>query len=237
MLHLNTEGYEKLEFLPVGISKLVSLRKLGQVVLKKNAANALQLMGLKGLTLLQQLSIIFSGSQGLIKEVFGEMTQMRKLFFQNSDDHALLLLPQEMSSMRRLEILHLHNCVMPAWISKLYNLMVLVMKGDHSANYLPLQKVPNLQRLTLLQNSNCTQFPVEFGMPPSFPKLESLIIQDFSVLESFHSLEVDSMPKLKYFHLQNCSRLKGLPQGLDKLESLQELKVISIEACISNPQL
>ncbi|GLJ39101.1 hypothetical protein SUGI_0797070 [Cryptomeria japonica] len=236
LLHLNTEGCEKLEFLPSGVSKLVSLRKLGQVVFKKDAPKALQLMDLKDLSLLQQLSIEISGSQSLKKGIFGEMTQMRKLFFSNSDDHIVIHLPDDMSSMTRLEILHLHNCVLPTWISQLHNIMVLLLKGDHSANYRPLLTLPNLQRLILSQNNHCTEFPSEFGMYPSFPKLEIFEIEDFSLLRSFPSVNEDAMPKLKYFRLKNCSQLKGLPEGLDQLKSLQELQVVGIEACRTDLQ-
>ncbi|GLJ24213.1 hypothetical protein SUGI_0461680 [Cryptomeria japonica] len=241
LLNLNVAGCSNLAWVPLGISKLVSLRILGQVVfkLRGNATNALQLRDLKELTLLQHLSIAFSGRsncQDITVGIFGGMEDMRKLFFENYDEDYLVQLPEDMSGMRRLEILHLHNCVVPSWISQLHNLMLLLLKGDYSDSYQDLQTIPNLRRLILIQNKQCIDFPTDFGYPLSFPKLEALVIEDFCQLQRFPSLADNAMPMLQHFRLVNCRRLERIPQGLDRLNSLEKLQVIGCERCRNDLQ-
>ncbi|GLJ24211.1 hypothetical protein SUGI_0461610 [Cryptomeria japonica] len=65
----------------------------------------------------------------------------------------------------------------------------------------------------------------------SFPKLEALIIEDFGRLQRLPSLGDHSMPMLQHLRLANCMRLEGIPQGLDRLNSLKELQVICCEGC------
>ena len=161
---------------------------------------------------------------------------MRKLFFENCDEDYLVQLPDDMAGMRRLEILHLHNCVAPPWISQLHNLMLLLLKGDDSHNYHSLQTIPNLRRLILMQNKQCIDFPADFGSPMSFPKLEALIIEDFLQLRRFPCLEENAMPMLQHFRLANCGRMERIPQGLDRLNSLEELQVVGCEGCRNDLQ-
>ncbi|GLJ24204.1 hypothetical protein SUGI_0461530 [Cryptomeria japonica] len=141
-----------------------------------------------------------------------------------------------MSVMRQLEILHLHNCVVPSWISELHNLMLLLSRGDYSDNYQALQTIPNLRRLILMHNKQCTDLPADFGNPLSFPKLEALVIEEFCQLQRFRSLGDNAMPMLQQFQLVNCRRLEGIPQGLDCLNSLEEVQVIGCERCRNDLQ-
>ncbi|GLJ15336.1 hypothetical protein SUGI_0251500 [Cryptomeria japonica] len=237
LLHLNVTGCKNMVRFPVGTSKLFSLRILGEVVfdLRGNPKNSLKLTHLKGLTLLQQLSVAIGPAVELPNNIFGEMEDMRKFFFDNRDQNSRVELPEDMAVMKRLVILHLRNCVLPAWISHLNNLTLLLLERDHSENYEALQTIPNLRRLILMQNNKCIDFTPESetidfapesGNSVSFPNLEKLIIEEFSQLQKFPVLGDKAMPKLQYFRLVNCNQLKGLPQGLDLLNSLQVLQVI-----------
>jgi hypothetical protein len=203
MLHLNVKRCKNLKSLPGGISKLIYLRTLkGALVFKREskAPNAaLQWTDLKGLTRLQDLSITVtidvqsssseSEGEGIdLEGTFGGMTNMRSLSFGNTKSSCgLLCLPKDMEQMERLEIVRLSNCSVPKWIFELENLMVLVLDGDNSSvEYRGLQKIPNLKKLRLSNNKECVGFPVEFGEPRAFPKLEMLTIKHFNCLEKFH---------------------------------------------------
>lgn len=69
MLHLNVKSSKKkLKWLPVGISKLVSLQTLKGIQLESKNAKALQLRDLKGLTHLEQLSLNFDSNQWTVND-------------------------------------------------------------------------------------------------------------------------------------------------------------------------
>jgi len=256
MLHLNVKGSKNLESLPVGISKLIYLHTLkGTVFKRENAANAkglqlsdvlkrkkvanvkaLQLRDLRELTVLQRLSLTLDSpsSQGIIQledGIFVGMTKMRAFSFKyiNSlNDAGLLRLPTDVKVMKRLEIIHLNGCVVDKWIFQFQNLMELELNGDNgsTADYRGLEKIPNLQKLTLSVNQKCLEFPMEFGEPGAFPKLEKLIIKGFNCLEYFPSLQDGAMPMLKCLQMKYCTQFKDVTEALQgRNGTLEEIKM------------
>lgn len=256
ILHLNVKGSKKLESLPVGISKLIYLHTLkGTVFKREKAANAkglqlsnvlkrkklansraLQLKDLKELTVLQRLSLTLDSASSqdiahLEEGVFHGMTKMRAFSFKyiNSlNDAGLLHLPKDVEVMKRLEIIHLSGCVVDKWIFQLQNLMELELNGDNgsAADYKGLEKIPNLQKLTLSLNQKCVGFPMEFGEPGAFPKLEKLIIKSFNCLEYLPLLQDEAMPLLKCLQMKYCKQLKDMTQALQlRNGTLEEIKV------------
>lgn len=258
MLHLNVKGSHNLETLPLGISKLIYLHTLKGLVFKRAKAptakalqlssvlkrakaanaNALQWWDLKGLTLLQHLSLTLEApsSEGIIQleeGTFAGMTNMRALYFTYIDSSegsgGILELPKDMAFMHRLEILHLNSCVVQDWIFRLQNLMELELYGDNSSasNYKGLGSIPNLSKLKLSSNNECVEFPKEFGEPGAFPKLENLVIERFHSLEHFPSLEDGAFPMLKCLQMKFCFRLKDITKSLQGPSSvIEEIRVI-----------
>jgi len=250
MLHLNMKYSIEIELFPVGISHLTSLQTLKGVVVSLHTlkgvvvggrkispghGNALKFTDLKGLRLLQHLSLtiaevddaLSSGIQ-LEEGIFGGMKKMRSLHLRNDDETRFLHLPKDMEVMEGLEIVRLSRCVVPKWIFQLQNLMELVLYGGYSCNaqyYGGLARIPHLKKIVLWGNDECIEFPKEFGEPMAFPKLEWLEVNKFNRLERFPSLPENAMPMLKHLEICYCNRLKNMPEGLERLQSLQEVEV------------
>ena len=153
MLHLNVESTD-LKLLPVGISKLVSLEALkGVKFTSRNAANtnALELRHLKGLTRLEQLSIVIDTVPPV--GTFGGMENMRILSCRNTSLKTNFIeLPEDMDVMKRLEIVRLYKCVVPQWMFRLQTLMELelqVSRDTAGYHYQELRNIPNLRKLHL----------------------------------------------------------------------------------------
>lgn len=237
IVYLNVKGCTNLKSLPAGISKLVHLRTLkGAPLFKRDQLRAvdaaLQWTDLKGLTRLQHLSLTLdaqSSSQGELKGTLVGMTKMRTLSIKNISSSHLVHLPEDMESMQRLEIIRLRKCAVPKWVFQLENIVYLLLEDDNSSTeYEGLQIIPNLEELRLSRNNKCSHFPRGFGERMAFSKLKTLIIEDFSSLESFPSLENGAMPMLKHLRMKNCNRLKQMPEALQHMTSLEE---IGVECC------
>lgn len=194
------------------------------------SACALQLRDLKGLNLLQHLSIEFiSNSDDVRLEdqgTFRGMTKMRTLHVECYGP--TVHLPTDMEAMQRLEIVHLEFCVVPKWIFQLQNLMELsLVPNSSSAEFRGFEKIPNLKKLHLERNWNrdFKEFPNEFGEAGTFPKLEELVIDMFGYLKSIPSFHEDAMPKLKCLRIWSRRSLENMPEGLTKLRNLKEVEV------------
>lgn len=229
MLYLNLNGCLNLGLLPGGISRLINLRTFEGAVFRTvnaNSASALQLRDLKGLTLLQHLSLTFESEIQLEEGAFVGMTNMRTLSIYNF--HGRLVLPKDMEVMKRLERVTLSGCEVPDWIFKLQNLMVLYLSGHNNstADYKGLEKIHRLRTLSLEDNNKLVEFPEDFGKAMAFPKLENLIIQGFDCLEKLPLFQDSAMPMLKSFYISFCPLLKDIPQGLERLNNLENVDVL-----------
>lgn len=251
MLHLNVKHCPHLECLPVSISKLIYLHTLKGAVLKRQIAakanaNALQLRDLKRLTLLQHLSLVIdvdassSLKEGFIQleeGTFVGMTNMRSISIKSSWynlplSSSLLRIPNDMDAMKRVEKVRLRRCTVPKWIFQSGNLMELEIEADNSSNgydYRGLERIPNLRKLRLYRNEKCSEFPQEFGQPMAFPSLQRLIIEDFKSLTTFPSLQDNAMPMLQCLGIKDCCKLTNMPEGLEKLRSIEEVDLGAVD--------
>jgi hypothetical protein len=238
------EKSDDIELFPVGISQLTSLHTLkGVVVGRRGNDNGLKLTDLKGLTLLQHLSLTIASiddalsssskgiqlEEGVIKveeEIFKGMTKMQILDFRNVDETRFLNLPEDMKLMQGLEIVRLSRCVVPKWIFELQNLMELDVGAQNfiAEDYKSLTKIPHLRKLVLWDDHNCIKFPKEFKKPMAFPKLEWFEVIEFNCLEKFPSLQDNAMPMLKHLAFRWC-HLRKLSKELQWLKNLQEVTV------------
>ncbi|KAF9620053.1 hypothetical protein IFM89_010703 [Coptis chinensis] len=118
---------------------------------------------------------------------------------------------------------------MPSWFSLMGNLIKLRLGFSHLSEdpALVLQFLPNLKHLTLWRAYDGKQIGKEFCGVGGFPKLEVLVIASH-VLEEWTELEEGALPNLKYLHMHNCLRLRTLPEGLQHITTLQELKLIPL---------
>ncbi|CAN8252605.1 unnamed protein product [Cochlearia groenlandica] len=85
-----------------------------------------------------------------------------------------------------------------------------------------LEKLHNLKKLSLELNAYTGKKMV--CSKTGFPKLHTL---EFSILDNLEEwiVEEESMPCLCHFEINDCRKLKNLPDGLRKMTTLQELRV------------
>ena len=88
-----------------------------------------------------------------------------------------------------------------------------------------LEKLPNLKILSLFNNAFAGKNMVcsERG----FPLLQSLVVSELKNLEKWQ-VEEGAMPNLHRLKIENCSRLKTIPNGLRFIRTLQELEIKSM---------
>ncbi|XP_050261694.1 putative disease resistance protein At1g50180 isoform X3 [Quercus robur] len=85
-----------------------------------------------------------------------------------------------------------------------------------------LEKLPNLKVLCLFNNAFAGKNMVcsERG----FPLLQFLVVSELKNLEEWQ-VEEGAMPNLHHLKIENCSRLKTIPDGLRFITNLQELEI------------
>ncbi|TJX38063.1 hypothetical protein E8P77_33555, partial [Soehngenia saccharolytica] len=93
-----------------------------------------------------------------------------------------------------------------------------------SCDYPALQKIPNLEVLSLIGNKKCTKLPKHFGESRGFSRLVQLSVQGFPLLEEFPALEDRAMERLKILKIWDCPRVKKVPDGLEKLKTLKRIE-------------
>ncbi|PIA29328.1 hypothetical protein AQUCO_06100089v1 [Aquilegia coerulea] len=130
-----------------------------------------------------------------------------------------------------LQKLHLEGTLstLPNWFPLLENLNELRLGFTHLPEdpALVLQFLPNLKHLTLWHAHDAKTMGKEFCGVGGFPKLEVLVIAS-RVLEEWTELEEGAFPSLKYLHIRNCLKLRMLPEGLQHLTKVQELKLLPL---------
>ncbi|KAA3472393.1 putative disease resistance protein [Gossypium australe] len=90
---------------------------------------------------------------------------------------------------------------------------------------LTLEKLPNLRILEFHYRAIIGK--EMFCCGQAFAKLESLSLEELNLLEEWKVSE-GAMPSLRQLGIENCRRLKKLPDGLRFIATLQELKIKSM---------
>eukprot|EP01018_Ginkgo_biloba_P008397 Gb_25815 [translate_table: standard] len=224
--HLTVDGCS-LDFIPRGVSKLSYLEKFVEVELKEE--NGLRLEDFKGLTQLRHLKIFIKNELDIeMTWILGGLVKMRTLFLWNSSNCDVAHLSEKMASLKELEMLYLSYFALPNWLCGFQNLVQLDLYECDCENYPPLETLPNLRFLTIGSNESCREFPKEFGKAGGFPKLERLHLSALC-LEELPKLEDGAMPRLKSFSLFDCKMLTKMPDGMERLTTLEELTVENCE--------
>eukprot|EP01018_Ginkgo_biloba_P019072 Gb_40740 [translate_table: standard] len=223
--HLTADG-SRLQFMPRGVSKLSYMEKLMEVELK--AENGLRLEDFKGLTQLRHLKVIMTNEMEMeMTWILGGLVKMRTLSLWNASKYDAPHLSEKMASLKELEILYLSGFAVPKWVCGFQNLVLLELHECDCEDCPPLETLPNLRALSMGSNESCRELPTEFGKAGGFPKLERFHLSALD-LEELPKLEDGAMPRLKSFTVFDCKMLSKMPDGMERLTSLEE---ISVEHC------
>eukprot|EP00257_Ricinus_communis_P027429 XP_025014843.1 probable disease resistance RPP8-like protein 2 isoform X1 [Ricinus communis] len=190
------------------LDRLTQLTRLGVAdVAEENAAQVyaaiIKMQGLLCLSL--EAHHAFNKQQLVLLELFSPPPLLRKLRLEG----ALEKIPSWLGSMEKLTKLRLG-------FSHLSEIPMLV-----------LQILPNLKILTLWHAYDTKQLGKEFCKAGGFPKLEVLRIASY-VLEEWTELEEGALPSLQCLHFHNCSSLRILPEGLQYVTTLKQLKLLPL---------
>jgi Leucine-rich repeat (LRR) protein len=148
-----------------------------------------------------------------------------------------------------LQIKHFDGKTLPRWMSLCYlgdllpNLQYLhLVRWSCCTDLPPLGLLPNLKYLRVKGASAIVRISSEFlgmsgwkgpNVPTAFPKLEFLILRSMPNLEEWvlsdfkgeDSISWQLMPRIKQLAIENCPKLRALPEGLQQLTTVKELIV------------
>ncbi|KAK1274032.1 Disease resistance protein RPM1 [Acorus gramineus] len=110
---------------------------------------------------------------------------------------------------------------LPRWFNSLINLKILRLKlsGLKEDPLLSLKSLPNLVVITLKNAYDGEELCIQAD---GFPSLKELWLVELSHLKQI-TIEEGAMQSLKEFNLMMCKELKTVPQGIERLTTLQEL--------------
>ncbi|GLJ13077.1 hypothetical protein SUGI_0204730 [Cryptomeria japonica] len=213
--------------LPKGISNLTSLRTLRSQCLCLSVENDadLKLENVGSMIQLQELRIQIhreSQLESIKQGILGRLVKMRHLTVENCVPLSRPLFPEKLEIMTDLEKLQVEEFAVTSRLCSFVNLRELRLQRCDWSSYPEFQNMPNLVSLRLEYNGSCREIAEAFGKSGGFPKLRFLLIKDFPGLEEFPKLEDGAMPRLEVFKLQECNRLRKVPEGLEELKMLKE---------------
>ena len=211
------------------ISALKNLQKLSFVkasVQRKLTRKCIMIQGLDNLTQLRKLGIVELAKEDGVSlcRSIGKMSNLHSL----SVASLRMDVPLELDAMTNklpafLQRLYLKGPLQkfPRWISSLQDLVRIRLKWSSLAeNPIPaLQNLPHLVELQLLDAYTGTLLEFESG---KFPQLKILDLQQLEQLSSI-VMEEGSLPCLQKLIIGQCSKLVGVPRGIEKLVHLQML--------------
>ncbi|GLJ19277.1 hypothetical protein SUGI_0346690 [Cryptomeria japonica] len=223
--------------MPKGISQLLSLRRLKSdyFVLSTEENRFLNIKDVGNLINLFEITFRLEDVRTLesVQDGFlDRLVKMRILAVMNAipetegdrEESSLPAFPEKMKVMKDLQQLEIRGFSVSSWICGMENLTQLALK--ECSDYPSLQKMPNLQELYLRDDSKCRELPEEFGERGGFPKLVYLQIDVFPLLEELPALEEEAMQRLEGLVINNCPRMKKVPEGLERLRRLKRIVVL-----------
>ncbi|XP_015882445.2 disease resistance protein RPM1 [Ziziphus jujuba] len=216
--------------LPKGIGRLTNLLTLTGINVSGGIAKELG-----KLTQLRRLGVV-DVAEDCISDLLSSMANMQGLLSlslaaKHTHNQAKLVLLEPFSPPSFLRKLRLEGLLekIPSWFGSLEKLTNLRLGFSHLSENpaLVLQLLPNLKTLTLWHAYDAKQMGKEFCNAGGFPKLEVLSIASH-VLEEWTDLEEGALPSLKYLNLHNCLQLRMLPEGLQFVTTLRELRMLPL---------
>ncbi|KAG6759016.1 hypothetical protein POTOM_035480 [Populus tomentosa] len=116
---------------------------------------------------------------------------------------------------------------MPDWFASMENLTHLSLFDSYlSENPTSvLQLLPKLKHLKLCHAYKARHIGKEFCNAGGFPVLETLTIAS-EFLAEWTEIETGAFPRLRYLCFNNCGNLIFLPEGLQNISTLQDLRFV-----------
>lgn len=116
---------------------------------------------------------------------------------------------------------------MPVWFASMENLTRLSLSDSYlSENPTSvLQLLPKLKHLKLSHAYKARHIGKEFCNAGGFPVLETLTIAS-EFLAEWTEIETGAFPRLRYLCFRNCGNLIFLPEGLQNISTLQDLRFL-----------
>lgn len=246
----------KIEVLPNEVLNLVNLRHLKMfkntgicgVILPEGIGRLRELLTLTGinvsggiaielgkLTQLRRLGVM-DVAEDCVCDLLSSIMNMHALLSlslhaKHTHNQGKLVLLESFSPPPFLRKLRLEGLLekIPNWFGSLEMLTNLRLGFSHLSENptLVLQLLPNLKTLTLWHAYDAKQIGKEFCNAGAFPKLEVLNIASH-VLEEWTDLEEGALPSLKYLNLHNCLQLRMLPEGLQFITTLRQLRLLPL---------
>ncbi|XP_042477861.1 disease resistance protein RPM1-like isoform X1 [Macadamia integrifolia] len=213
-----------------GISTLTNLQSLTGLYLRLGIIEEL-----RSLTQLRKLELK-DVSEEHANELSASIMKMRglvSLSLDSGDHWGKELLPtlELFSPPQFIRKLRLDGCLvdLPHWVCSMEKLTKLRL----GFTFLPeeavflLQLLPNLKHLTLWEACKVKKMNKEFCRVGGFPKLEALVIASMKLME-WTEIEEGALPSLVFLSFHSCPRLMSLPEGLQYVTTLKELKILPL---------
>ncbi|XP_031493523.1 putative disease resistance protein At1g50180 [Nymphaea colorata] len=176
---------------------------------------------------LQILSYVKAG--GWVKKGLCTMTNLRKLGMQVPKGYGSGSAFGAIAELSHLHSLYLQGELQDLPTDALKNLTKLTLDSSCLGDgpFSGLQKLESLKSLRLINNAYQGKRLCCLG--GGFPCLEVLNLENLEHLEDM-VVESRAFGKLKYMRIASCGHLDMIPQGLENVKSLQELKLIDMAA-------
>ncbi|KAM1788747.1 hypothetical protein ACFX11_038990 [Malus domestica] len=247
----------KIKALPKVISKLLNLRHLIMYCYTGDWEAFRWANGTKAasdLSKLQKLQVLQCvESEGKIVKVIRNMTQLtslgitnvkasdemdlcdslqtlellQHLFLMASDEEEFLRVNALRSPLADLQIVNLARKLekVPIWFGSLHNLTRMQLNWSRlEEDVLPhIQALPNLERLGLIN----VYVGEKLCFSRGFIKLKHLMLRIYPLLNSI-AIEKGVMPNLQVLDIDDCMKLKTLPQGIEFLANVERLTLQSV---------
>ncbi|XP_056171776.1 putative disease resistance protein RGA4 [Syzygium oleosum] len=196
LLHLLLNHCSKLGYLPKNMKRLVSLRNLYITTQQKS----LQECGIQCLENLQFLGLTGCPNLQVLFERTGQLTRLRKLEIEDCGEPISLPFVELIA----LEYLNIDNCK-------------LMLTDNNKSNF-----PSNLRVLAISRSEQVME--VLQCLDKSACALESFSVYDCPTLTDVPEW-LPNHTRLRLIHLIRCSNLSSMPQGMQSLAALKELRV------------